>query len=64
MSKEKFMKSDEFTKKVVIESFESDSNNIAIKMLKQNLNLSLVSSVTGMSLEDVLKLKNKIQIAS
>lgn len=57
------MKSDG-VQKVVIESFESDSNNIAIKMIKQNLNLNLVSSVTGMSAEEVLKLKNKIQIAS
>lgn len=30
----------------------------AIKMIKQNLDLALISSVTGLSSDEILKLKN------
>lgn len=32
----------------------------AINMLKQNLDNSLISSVTGLSTDEILKLKNKL----
>jgi len=32
---------------------------VAINMLKQNLDNKLISSVTGLTLEEILKLKNK-----
>lgn len=31
---------------------------IAVKMIKQNLDLKLISSVTGLSSDEILKLKN------
>lgn len=39
---------------------EERNKEIAINMLKQNLDNSLISSVTGLSTDDILKLKNKL----
>ena len=43
---------------------EKRNFEIATKMLQQNLDLKLISSVTGLSSDELLKLKNKTQIAS
>ncbi len=40
--------------------FEKRNIEIAINMLKQNLDNSLISSVTGLSVDDILKLRNKL----
>ena len=42
------------------EGREERNIEVAIKMLKQNLDDSLISSVTGLSNEQLLKLKNKM----
>jgi len=41
---------------------DKEKNNIevAINMLKQKLDTKLISSVTGLSKEEILKLQNKI----
>lgn len=39
---------------------EQGIEQTAINMLKQNLDDSLISSVTGLSSDDILKLKNKL----
>ena len=39
---------------------EKGIKQTAINMLKQNLDNSLISSVTGLSTDEVLKLKNKL----
>ena len=37
---------------------------IAVRMLQQKLDFNLIASVTGLSTDDLLKLKHKTQIAS
>ena len=39
---------------------EEGIKQTAINMLKQNLDNALISSVTGLSTDEVLKLKNKL----
>ena len=46
--------------KAKAQGIEERNKEIAINMLKQNLDNSLVSSVTGLSTEEVLKLKSKL----
>ena len=40
--------------------FEKRNIEIAINMLKQNLDNSLISSVTGLSVDNILKLLNEL----
>lgn len=58
------MKTDSIHGKSSAGDFESSCNSTAVKMLKENLDIKFISSVTGMSLDEIIKLKNKTQIAS
>ena len=46
--------------KAKTQGMEEGIKQTAINMLKQNLDNSLISSVTGLSTDEVLKLKNKL----
>merc|ERR1712176_413165 len=46
--------------KGVEKGIEQGIKQIAINMLNQNLDNSLISSATGLSTDDILKLKNKL----
>ena len=47
-----------------MEEAEQRNKEVAINMLRQNLDARLIASVTGLSKEEILKLKSKLQIAS
>ena len=47
-----------------VEEAEQRNKEVAINMLKQNLDAKLIASVTGLSKDEIHKLKSKLQIAS